>query len=244
MFQSADDRSALIKPSFQIWDARVIYEVSRQGDWHLAHIGGTIGDAALQDGHDHAWRYFEIHSNHRMSMFNFFTVLSGLTVAGIGATLQGPQKFSAIGVLLGVALALLSYVFWKLDQRSSFLVKHAECAQGRIEEEILPKYARLFGTEDEALTRANDGKSYFRQTWTFGRSLRWTFLAMGLVGILSASLSAYRTAGYIDWAERPTTQKAANAVGQTAQVTDAHPSRPAIDRAPVVSPKRIEGANK
>ena len=161
----------------------------------------------MQDGHDHAWRYFEIHSNHRMSMFNFFTVLSGLTVAGIGATLQGTPKFSAIGVLLGIALALLSYVFWKLDQRSSFLVKHAECAQSRIEPDMFPEHARLFATEDKTMARANVGKSYFGQIWTFGRSLRWTFLAMGLVGIVSASLSAYRAAGYVDWAERPATKK-------------------------------------
>lgn len=200
----------------------------------MTRSAGNSGTAKLQDGHDHAWRYFEIHSNHRMSMFNFFTVLSGLTIAGIGATLQGTPKFAAIGVLLGVALALLSYVFWKIDQRSSFLVKHAECAQVQIEAEIYPGYVRLFGTEDATLVQSNDGKSYFRQIWTFGRSLRWTFLAMGLVGIVSASLSAYRAAGYVDWTDKPAIENTARAEAGSGRITEKPKDiQPAVSKLPL-----------
>jgi hypothetical protein len=77
---------------------------------------------------EHAWRYFELHANQRMTVFNFFLVLAGLAAAGLAAAVQGSPRFAVLGIVWGLLLALVSFVFWKLDQRASFFIKLAEAA--------------------------------------------------------------------------------------------------------------------
>jgi hypothetical protein len=130
-------------------------------------------------------------------MFNFFTVLAGITLAGIGATLQGAPTFSAIGAVLGMLLALLSFVFWKLDQRVAFLVKHAEQAHEQAEAKLLPPEMRLFCEEPGAHISACQAKPAHRRHWTFGNSLRVTFGAMAAIGLASTVFSGLRLAGVV-----------------------------------------------
>ena len=157
---------------------------------------GAAKDYALE--HDHVWKYFELHANHRMSMLNFFTVVSGLTIAGIGVALQAAERFSAVGIVLGVGLILLSFIFWKLDQRTAFLIKHAEAAQAVVESE-LPEALQLFSREDAATLAANSNRNLWTAVWTYGRSLRVTFTLIGLVGIAAVIVSVVRFSGLLDW---------------------------------------------
>jgi hypothetical protein len=75
---------------------------------------------------DHAWRYFELHASQRMSLFNFFLVLTRLVATGVATGLQGPPPFQLAGASLGFSWQSASFVFAKLDQRVSFLVKESE----------------------------------------------------------------------------------------------------------------------
>ncbi len=152
---------------------------------------------AWERSRDHAWRYFEIHAGQRMSMFNFFIVLAGFALAGIGATLQASQALSVIGIALGILLSLLSFVFWKLDQRAAFLVKHSETALKEIEEKLLPAAAHIFRDEPTALEIACLEQRPMRRVWTFGRSLRFAFGVMGFIGIAATLLSGLRVAGIV-----------------------------------------------
>lgn len=93
---------------------------------------------------EHAWRYFELHANQRISIFNYFVVISGAVSAGIAATWQGSQHFSIVGIVLGLLLSVVSFVFWKLDQRVSFLIKHAESALAEVEQSLPAHSVRLF----------------------------------------------------------------------------------------------------
>ena len=126
---------------------------------------------------DHAWRYFDLHAGQRMSLFNYYLVLSGLVLAGIAGTYD---KFSlhAVSILLGIALATVAYIFWKLDQRVSFLLKRAELALGQVEG-ALPPAARLFHSEPEHTDRACDTDGI----WTYGRSFRVVFFLTGATGL-------------------------------------------------------------
>lgn len=133
-----------------------------------------------------------------MSMLNFFTVVSGLTIAGIGVALQAAERFSAVGIVLGVGLILLSFIFWKLDQRTAFLIKHAEAAQAVVESE-LPEALQLFSREDAATLAANSNRNRWTAVWTYGRSLRVTFTLIGLVGIAAVIVSGVRFSGLLEW---------------------------------------------
>src|SRR5688572_25472179 len=95
-------------------------------------------DLSFKDAHEHAWRYFSLHAAQRISMFNFFLVVSASGVAGLSACLQIGGVFYLIGTGLGLILVLVSVIFAKLDQRTSFLVKLGESALVDIETS-LPK---------------------------------------------------------------------------------------------------------
>lgn len=126
---------------------------------------------------DHAWRYFDLHAGQRMSLFNYYLALSGLVLAGIAGTYD-KASLHVVGILLGIALATVAYIFWKLDQRVSFMLKRAELALGKLECALqLP--ARLFHSEPEHTKQACSANGI----WTYGKSFRIVFLLTGSVGL-------------------------------------------------------------
>jgi hypothetical protein len=156
-------------------------------------------EVAATQAREHAWKYFELHAHQRIAVFNFFLVLSGALAAGIAATLQGSQRFSSLGVALGVLLALVSFLFWKLDQRVAFLVKHAEVALTQIEGFFPDAEAQLFVHEPSKTTAAKQQSSVWSRQWSYGRVFRFLFASMALVGISGSVLCGLRFFGYIAW---------------------------------------------
>lgn len=138
---------------------------------------------------DHAWRYFELHANQRMSVFNFFIVISALVATGMAASLRGRGVVALVGTVLGFLLALVSFIFWKLDQRVSFLLKHAESALSALEASLPELGTRLFAQEPELTARRTSSGSVWSRHWSYGRSFRTVFLAMGIFGVAGGLLS-------------------------------------------------------
>ena len=62
-------------------------------------------EIVVQRSMEHAWRYFELHAQQRMTVFNFYLAISGLLAAGIGMCLQQGPKFSLLISILGVFLS-------------------------------------------------------------------------------------------------------------------------------------------
>lgn len=142
---------------------------------------------------EHLWRYFALHAQQRISVFNFFVVLSGVITAGIGGALQAGRPLLFLVGVLGLFLTILSFIFWRLDQRNSDLIKISEEALRKGEEACLPHYARIFVRESivgtsQALTEDRAPQT----TWTFRKSFRLIFIVMGLSGIFASGHSIYR----------------------------------------------------
>ncbi len=156
-------------------------------------------EVAATQAREHAWKYFELHAHQRIAVFNFFLVISGTLAAGMAATLQGSQRFSALGVLLGVLLAFVSFLFWKLDQRVSFLVKHAEASLVQIEGFFPVAEAQVFMHEPSKTTTAQQQSSWWARQWSYGRVFRVLFCSMALVGISGSVLCGLRFLGHIAW---------------------------------------------
>lgn len=148
---------------------------------------------------EHAWRYFELHAKQRTDVFNYFLVLSGAVAAGLATTLQGTPRFASLGIALGILLALVSFVFWKLDQRVSFLIKRAESALADVEQSLPARCAHLFLSEPNATKVAASAASYWTRHWTYGASFRIVFWVMGLFGIVGATLSGLKFSGMVIW---------------------------------------------
>lgn len=146
---------------------------------------------------EHAWRYFELHAGQRMTLFNYFTFFAGLMAAGIAATLQSNATFAYFGLVLGPLMVLLAFVFWKLDQRVSFLIKNAETVLAHAEAAELPTEAQLFGNEPSATAAAQANGSKLTAQWTFGTAFRTVFLAAALFGVASGGLAGLKATGFI-----------------------------------------------
>jgi hypothetical protein len=123
-----------------------------------------------------------------MSLLNYFLIMFAFVAAGLAACVRGEGFLRLGGVLLGGALILLSFAFWKLDQRSAFLVKHAENALREIEMEVTPEVARLFRAEPEE-TQSQTLAPKFWRLWTYGGAFRLLFCVAALVGLGGGVLS-------------------------------------------------------
>jgi cyanate permease len=156
-------------------------------------------EVAATQAREHVWKYFELHAQQRIAVFNFFLVLSGALAAGLAATLQGSQRFASLGIALGVLLAFVSFLFWKLDQRVAFLVKHAEASLAEIEGFFSDPEVQVFLQEPSKTTAAKRQASLWRRQWSYGCVFRVLFSTMAVVGVSGSVLCGLRFLGYIAW---------------------------------------------
>jgi len=137
---------------------------------------------------DHAWRYFALHAQQRISVFNYFIAFSGIMAAGVGATIKTMPSIAAV---IAFILAALSFVFYKLDARASELVKISEKALIDGERLSMPPYAQVVAIE--ARGGAVDLQNASSATWTFGQCFRFIFGLVGMAATVGGLLSVYLT---------------------------------------------------
>jgi hypothetical protein len=147
--------------------------------------------------HSYAWEYFKLHAQQRQSVFNFFIVISGAVITGyIGTHSQtlSPQ-LEDFRWVFGAALVVLTFLFWRLDNRNSSLVKLAE-AHLRNDEN---RWAAVLKTDTIKIFEQaghNPERSFvFRHTSTFGQNYRLIFWLYGLLG--AAMISGYIAFAYV-----------------------------------------------
>ncbi len=145
---------------------------------------------------EHAWKYFELHSNQRITLFNYFLfIMAGLGTA-VGVILQSSNKFSYVGIFISIFIIVVSVVFWKLDQRTSFLIKQSEQVFKKLERNSSIDIG-IFFNEDANLERANKNKAFVNQIITYGLLFRSTFFITGLVGVIGVLIFYMKIIGYI-----------------------------------------------
>ena len=146
----------------------------------------------------YSWDYFHVHADQRMSVFNFFVALAVLMTGGLVGTFHKDFGMPALGIVLGLGLGFVSFVFWKLDQRVKFLLKNVEASLAELEKHFPtagsanePHVTQLFSWES-TVTR---GLRSSRKKWSpaaqfsYAQSFNLLFLFFGLVGAFGAILS-------------------------------------------------------
>lgn len=122
-------------------------------EW-LQQIGILLPRAGSDENHaaamEYAWNWFSYHAGQRQAVFRFFVILIGAILAGyIGLRGDG----DAVGAfVLGLLMVVLSILFWRLDMRSTTLVKLAERSLKVSEAHLASK----LGLEEIRLARAAD----------------------------------------------------------------------------------------
>jgi hypothetical protein len=84
---------------------------------------------------EQAWKYFELHANQRLTIFNFYIALCSAITAGLVASYSKDFLHPIVRSLFSILLILFSFVFWKLDERVKLLIKNAEAALKFFEEQ-------------------------------------------------------------------------------------------------------------
>ncbi|HHH1477421.1 TPA: hypothetical protein ACPZHS_004212, partial [Yersinia enterocolitica] len=130
----------------------------------------------LNTASEHIWRYFELHAQQRMTVFNFYIAITGLLAAGIGFTLQQGGHYILFSSLIGLFISFISFIFWKLDARVSMLIKNAESALEEFEKELTNSQYKIITTDSN---RSLLNTSLI-STWTYGRCFRIAFLTVGI----------------------------------------------------------------
>jgi hypothetical protein len=150
----------------------------------------------------YALKYFEIHAAQRMSVFNFFIVLSTILLTGLATCVFGEAIYAPIGIALGLMLTALSLTFWKLDQRTSFLIKRAEKTLSRLEGDHFPAYGKIISEEAAEFKKLNDNLAIYRKRWTYSVSLGLVFAVVGTMGIAGTTLAATKSSGLVHWFDK------------------------------------------
>jgi hypothetical protein len=84
------------------------------------------GDLSISAFRDHAWDYFALHADQRLKTFHFYILLeTGLVAAMLVAARAGTFNIWTYWVI-GIFMVLLSFVFWKIDQRTKGMIKVSE----------------------------------------------------------------------------------------------------------------------
>lgn len=140
---------------------------------------------------EHAWRYFALHAAQRIKVFNFFLFLFGLASAGLAGCIQRGGNLLPIGGLIGVVLVVLAFTFWKLDQRTAFLVKHAEEALKKLEVRLFLEDERLFTSEPTHTKNSRALQSTVNSVWSYTRCFGLVFIFASAVGVLGVLLALF-----------------------------------------------------
>ena len=136
-----------------------------------------------------------------MTTFNFFIVIAALLTTALASTFGKDFEHHIVGAILGLGMAVMAFVFWKLDQRVRYLIKHAEDSLKDIEDVLLSespvkvgKYAVLFSVEEEttALKRADRSPQLWKWHLSYSKCFGVVYLSFGLLGVLGGVGSIFR----------------------------------------------------
>lgn len=145
------------------------------------------------DLRDYAWKYFALHADQRMKTFNFFLMLCAVIVGGMITLIRDPQG-RHLAAPVGLALAFVSFVFWRLDVRNKQLIHHAEEALQLLEQDDrlcdkdgVPHRLKLFTHENHLARELRRGRilRLIPTYWSYSLCFNAVFLVFGLAGLIS-----------------------------------------------------------
>ena len=145
---------------------------------------------------DLAWKYFQQHAQQRMQYFNYFVVFSTILTTGLVTTFQYNFQAPYLGIFLGLIQIFLSFIFWKIDRRNKFLIKHSENVIREIENEYdnpETKSYKLF-CKEEIITGEikKDSRHMLFKQFSYSTSsgiIYFVFSIIGIIGIACSSIN-------------------------------------------------------
>ena len=138
---------------------------------------------------DYAWKYFALHADQRLKTFQFFITLATAISGGALLSLRDKQIHGKWFAILGLLLSFISFIFWKLDVRTSGQVKRAEDALKFLDArhdlpdiQGQPHPLAVFA-RDDYFTKRVKGCSPRTGHFSYRRCFKYVFLVFGLIGL-------------------------------------------------------------
>ncbi len=160
----------------------------------------------LEERRKHAWDYFQFHAQQRLTTFNFFIVFSSLLAGGLLTTFQEKYRAPLVGAGAGFILAIISFVFWKIDVRNKQLIKNAEATLRSVEalwQEQAPAdkgpVCAVFLQDEAFITRARAGGSwkFWDRHLSYSDCFNIAYATMALGGLSVAVFVLVRELGAV-----------------------------------------------
>ncbi|MHC9011988.1 RipA family octameric membrane protein [Stenotrophomonas rhizophila] len=135
------------------------------------------------DDRTYAWNYFSAHASQRMAVFQFYITLV-TAIFGGGVLIAGSADSRRWSAVLFILVPFLSFIFDRLDRRTSKLIKAAEAALMDIERESSGE-----GSLRSIFIRDHtpDRRTYF--DFSYSRCFRLVFWVASTVGIVAACIA-------------------------------------------------------
>ncbi|MBA7657512.1 hypothetical protein ES703_65450 [subsurface metagenome] len=144
------------------------------------------------DIRQYLWKYFQLHSSQRLTTFNFYIGISAVITTGyVLALKEGITPI--VAVVLGLVLSLLSFIFWKLDERNKLMIKNAEEGlkylehQAGIQEDSdMAHILNIFTYEETETKKLKEAKStwFWRKHFSYANCFNMVFALFGILGLL------------------------------------------------------------
>ena len=141
----------------------------------------------------YTWDYFALHADQRIKTFNFYLILFGLVSGGLITPLKDGQNYR-LGAPVALALAFVSFIFWRLDIRNKELIKNSEEALKLLERDDRlpdeggsPNRLKLFTYEEHAtgLRKKERFLGFIPKHYSYSTCFHAVFLAFGLAGLIT-----------------------------------------------------------
>src|SRR5690348_15287302 len=85
----------------------------------------SLREDPISAARHYAWQWFRYHAAQRQAVFRFFVLMAGAVATGY-ISVQDSLELRPLAWLFGLLLSTISFLFWRLDERSRILIQLAE----------------------------------------------------------------------------------------------------------------------
>ena len=132
---------------------------------------------------DMLWKYFELHSNQRIQLINFYIVLESLLVAGLISLLSIQKDLIIWECGVCGAIIFFSLIFYGLDRRTKQMIKLCEDIIKQLEKNHggqsgpVQEWIGIFSKE-EYISRSN------KEKWTYSKLFKLQYFFFIIIAII------------------------------------------------------------
>lgn len=136
----------------------------------------TIDDKALLE---YYWNYFELHSNQRMQMINFYITVEVVMIGGLFTLINFDERIRFAELFLSLAISFVSLIFWGLDIRTKSLIHWCEDCMEALEMRYKDVFEQKFLLMNQSADKTKKNHAVTYSIW-----FNLQFLVIGIFGLI------------------------------------------------------------